>query len=116
MEDIVKNYLLSHSIEEITLEWKKVQGTSKMGLKAWFEFLKDLEKTGDDVASYLLSTALRDFFTYQPSSDEVDMYSDKAFEYVKNKVKEGIKYDIKHSRGEDRKFYENINLEEYHLV
>ena len=120
MEDIIKNYLLSHSIEEITNDWNNVHSENNTKLDKWFDLLKTLEKNGDIVASELYSNALRCLVNIANTSESTDhdvLYSDENFEKIKAHVIESLKYDCKHSRGADREMYKEAinNLGKYNL-
>lgn len=117
MEEVIKKYLAEHTLEEVNDDWKMVQTIElSTNLKKWMKFLQDAENLHDEFASYIYSTMLRPFTRLAQNSD--DPYSKRNFEEIKKEILEDIKYNLKHSRKEEKKFFEELNskLKDYYLA
>lgn len=120
MEDIIKNYLLSHTLDEITKDWNELHCHEETKLDKWFDLMETLESRGDIIASDIYSEALRCFMKIvgeSPVKDHNVLYSDENFEKVKEHAINTIKYNHKHSRGADREMWSHTlnNLAKYNL-
>lgn len=119
MNKDIKEYLMNHTLEEITKDWEDAQQEKDNKFRAWLKFLDTHEQENDEAATYLHSMALRLIFNNQICGTNFNnLYTDENFQKVKNKILENLQYDAKHSRGADKKFYTDLlknQLEKYGL-
>ena len=111
LPEAVKQYFLTHTLDEVTADWKHVQSIAGNPFKEWFEFLRIREGMHDSAAYFIDSTALRHFLSIcndRGIKYMDDGYTDEIFEQVKKLVIEDIKYEMKHGGKENREFFANL--------
>lgn len=119
--EVVKEYFRTHTLDEVTADWKHIQSIKGNAFKQWFEFLRCREAMHDSAAYFIDSTALRHFLsicTNRGLKSMSDGYTDEIFEEVKKLVVEDIKYETKHGGKENREFFTDLyknELEFYKL-
>lgn len=119
MNKEVKDYLMNHTIEEITSDWNEAQKEKTNKFKAWLNVLETKEQEGDEMASYLLSTALRCFFGLADDNRSMeDSYTDENLKKTKEYVISALQYDATHGSKKEREEFKNVlntKLEKYQL-
>ena len=117
----VNNYFSTHTLDEVTDNWKQVQYIATNPFKAWFEFLQVLENENDSTAYYIYSTAISCFFSVcnkRGIKCVEDGYTDEIFSKVKKLVIDDIKYNTKHGSKATRECFTDLynnKLEYYKL-
>ena len=121
LPEVIKEYFRTHTLDEVTADWKHVQSVMGNPFKEWFEFLRGLQAEHDSKAYYIDSTAIRYLLSICNNRGIKymnDAYTDEIFDEVKKLVIDDIKYEMNRGGKENRAYFSDLynnKLEYYKL-